>query len=84
MKHKIFLTLACLAVIVTFVAAGVCATKVVKNEKTKEEMLSGIQDNLETFDEILGMIPAIKAEKDAAGKLCYTYEARGFNKCREK
>lgn len=42
-------------------------------EMTKEEMLSEIKDDLETLDEILDGIPALKAEKDKDGKIFYTY-----------
>ncbi len=46
---------------------------VMYTEMTKEEMLSEIKDDLETLDEILDGMPALKAEKGKDGKIFYTY-----------
>jgi|GEM_PF-1818450 hypothetical protein len=42
-------------------------------EKTKEEMIADINRNLGSIDEILEVMPALKADKDQAGKIFYTY-----------
>jgi hypothetical protein len=46
----------------------------VKSELTKPEMIERIQKNLDSFNEIVGLVPGLKKETDAKGKVSYTYQ----------
>ena len=47
-----------------------------KKELTKADKVGLIKSDLDSFPEILGFVPDIKKETDAAGKASYTYKGK--------
>ena len=87
MKKRSLVVIIGLLTLVFFIGVGKCEDKNAKNtpvaakketpvkpEKTKEEMLTDIKNNLKAYDEIFNSMPALKAQKDEAGNFFYTYK----------
>jgi len=72
---KFFVVIAVFAMTVFFPCRGICG----QNDQykaavsTKEEILAGIRSDLEAEEGILDTIPSLKADKDKAGNISYTY-----------
>lgn len=77
MKKTFLFVLAVVFVSFLFLSLASCEDKTNKELQkapaTKEDLLKDILDDLENQDEILEVMPAIKAQKGQDGKVLYTY-----------
>ncbi len=48
--------------------------KTPKKEMTKEDLLAAVKEELAGNEEVFDMVPGLKADKDADGKVFYTYK----------